>query len=203
LIFLVNDRFQGMRLSGEMLLGSNTPIGTVTGNFTFIYLKQYQRADELSRKAVVTYLMALLSTRYNLFHAPSSLAAGVALYEQDRYLGTRGYLVPLSGIAARYSTFSQREAWRESDGTWNRLGAHPVLAYQDALAMVHVIVGSHGGAPALIRLGKAFKRMRVTPGQRYTSEQLDQAFRTALGVTFDTVAAEARAYVAGGSWKYG
>ena len=34
--------------------------------------------------------MTLLAARFNLFHAPESLVTGVAAYEQNAYLNSKG-----------------------------------------------------------------------------------------------------------------
>ena len=94
--------------------------------------------------------------------------------------------------------------WRITRRGWGLTGGRSQLAFEDALAIAHVIEASHGGPAAVIRLGKWFKAIALPAGAgTYSTAQLDRAFRAALGVSFATVAGEARSYVAGGSWKFG
>ncbi len=204
LIFLVNGRAQGEQLSGTRIDGSTTPLGTVSGNFTYVFLRPYQQGSALERNGSIVYLMTLLAARFNLFHAPESLVTGVAAYEQNAYLNTKGYIVPLDRIAAAYPGYASAATWRVTRRGWGVTGSRSQLAFEDALAIAHVIEASHGGPAAVIRLGKRFKAIRLpAAGGRYSTAQLDRAFRAALGVSFATVAGEAHSYVAGGSWKFG
>jgi hypothetical protein len=201
LIFLVEDRSQGEELSGANLVGQTTPLGSVNGSFTYVYLTRYRRVDAVGRASSIVYLMTLLASRTEFAHAPTSLWAGTAAYEEDAYLETRGYILPLDGIAAAYPGYPSLARWRSTDVGWGVSGAQVRLASQDALAMVHVIVASHGGAPALRRLGRAFAGL--TPGTAgYTPSQVGTAFSRGLGTSFAAVSAQARAYVAGGDWKF-
>jgi len=203
LVFVVNDREQGQELSGRVLGSEPTPLGTLDGNVVYVYLRPYQHADAITRDASTVYLMTLLAGRFNLLRAPWSLAVGVAGYEQNAYLNTKGYILPLEQVQAAYPGFASATIWRSQDKDWGLSGTQARVAAEDAVAMVHVIVANHGGSAAIIRLGKRFKQQRVPPGTDFSPAQVRKAFQAALGVSFDQVLSEAHSYVAGGSWKYG
>ena len=151
----------------------------------------------------MVYLMTLLAGRFNLFHAPWSLAVGVAGYEQNEYLNTKGYISTLAQIQAAYPGYASAAVWRSQDKDWGLSGARRRLAVEDVVAVVHVIIANHGGSAAIIRLGKQFKGQRVPPGSDFSPAQVRKAFQAALGVSYDQVLSEAHSYVAGGSWKFG
>jgi hypothetical protein len=60
--------------------------------------------------------------------------------------------------------------------------------------MTTVIMDENGGVPALSRLGAAFRAEHAR--RDFTAAQVEHAFQTALGVSFQHVVAEARAYAA-------
>ena len=197
LILAVNDAAQADQLLGRDA-GQVLPAGSVAGPFAFVFLNQYRRIDPISRGAVITALMTHLATAPSLRHAPTSLRAGVDAYEQNRYLNSRGYGLPLDRIAAAYPGYPTLDRWTMREPLWGLNGAAQQLAGQDALAMVHVILTRHGGAPALRRLGRAFGHT----GSHITADDVRRAFQHALGVSFATVVGEAHAYAKGGSWKF-
>jgi hypothetical protein len=197
LIFVVDDAAQAERLIGRDV-GQVLPAGSVAGPFAYVFLRQYRRIDPISRGAVVTALMTHLATELALRHAPTSLRAGVDAYEQNRYLNSRGYVLPLDRIAAAYPGYPTLARWTSRQPLWGLNGRAQQLAGQDALAMVHVILTRHGGAPALRRLGKAFAHT----GSDITAADVRRAFRSALDVSFASVVGEAHAYAQGGSWKF-
>ena len=57
--------------------------------------------------------------------------------------------------------------------------------------MSAVIIEQHGGVPALARLSRAYRSFHR---DHYSPDQVRAAFQQALGVSFDTVVAEAHAY---------
>ena len=199
LIFLVKDRDQGERLIGHDI-GQTAVLGSVSDSFTYVFLHQYRRVDEVGRASSIAGMMTLLATRIMFRHVPTSLQQGVSAFEQDIYLGGRGFILPLSGIASAYPGYPTLQRWTTTQSLWGVGGSAQQLASQDALAMAHVIIASHGGVPALRRLGRAF---RNASGGDFTPAQVHAAFRRALRVSFDSVLAEAHAYVAGGSWRFG
>ena len=199
LIFLVKDREQGQQLIGHDI-GQTAVLGTVSDSFTYVFMRQYRRVDDVSQSSSVTGMMTLLATRVMFRHVPTSLQQGVASYEENAYLNGRGFLLPLDGIAVAYPGYPTLKRWTTTDSLWGLEGHGQQLAGQDALAMGHVIISSHGGVAALKRLGRAF---RNASGGDFTPAQVRAAFRRALHASFDQVVSEAHAYVAGGSWKFG
>ena len=203
LAFIVNDRVQGEQLSGRAIGDGAVPLGTLDHNVLYIYLRPYQRASTIIRDSSMVYLMTLLAGRFNLFHAPWSLAIGVAGYEEIQYLNTKGYISTLAHIQAAYPGYDSATVWRSQDENWGLSGARRRLAVEDSLAVVHVIIANHGGSAAIIRLGKQFRQQRVPPGSDFSPAQVRKAFQAALGVSYDQVLSEAHSYVAGGTWKFG
>jgi hypothetical protein len=197
LIFAVADAYRAERLSGRVL-AQVLPAASVAGPFAYVFLDRYRRIDPVSRGAVITAVLTHLATAPSLKHGPTSLRAGVDAYEQNRYLNRRGYVLPLDRIAAAYPGYPTLDRWTTREPLWGLNGAAQQLAGQDALAMVHVILTRHGGAPVLRRLGKAFAHT----GSDITSADVRRAFQRALGVSFASVVAEAHAYAKGGSWKF-
>ncbi|MDX6592097.1 MAG: hypothetical protein QOJ13_1293 [Gaiellales bacterium] len=198
LIFLVKDREQGEQLSG-VGVSRQTPLGTLAQDFTYVFLRQYAAVDEVGRSSSVVALMTMLATREMLGRGPTSLTNGVATYEEDRYLATRGFILPLDDIERAYPAYPSLARWSTAAPLWGLSGKAGLLASQDSLAMVHVIVQNHGGVAALRRLGKAFASHGIVD---FTPRQVRGAFRKALKVSFESVRDEARAYVASGDWKY-
>jgi hypothetical protein len=197
LIFLVKDPAQAAQVIGRDV-GQVLPAGSVAGPFAYVFLGQYRKVDPISRGAVITALMTRLATTPSLEHAPTSLRNGVDAYEQNRYLNSHGYVLPLDRIAAAYPGYPTLARWTSRQPLWGLNGPAQQLAGQDALAMVHVILTRHGGAPALRRLGRAFGHT----GSDVTAADVRHAFIRALGVSFASVVSEAHAYAKGGSWKF-
>jgi len=197
LILLVDDASQAERLIGRNV-GQVLPAGSVAGPFAYVFLRRYRTIDPVSRGALITGLMTHLATAPSLRQAPTSLRAGVDAYEQNRYLNRRGYVLPLDRIAAAYPGYPTLDRWTTREPLWGLNGTAQRLAGQDALAMVHVILTRHGGAPALRRLGRAFEHT----GSDITAANVRRAFQQALGVSFASVVDEAHAYARGGSWKF-
>ena len=197
LILAVEDSTQADQVMGRDV-GQVLPAGSVSGPFAYVFLRQYRRIDPVSRGAMMTGLMTHLATQRSLGRAPTSLRAGVDAYEQNRYLNSRGYGLPLDRIAAAYPAYPTLDRWTTRQPLWGLNGPAQQLAGQDALAMVHVILTRHGGAPALRRLGRAFDHT----GSDITPADVQRAFRRALGVSFASVVSEAHAYAKGGSWKF-
>jgi hypothetical protein len=203
-IFLVADRSQGEKLAGRTIDSSVTPLGTQSSSFVYIFLRQYRQADVEIQRSSVVYLETLLATRSLLQRGPQSLWAGVAAYEEDADLRSRHFLLPLDGIQSAYGRgYPTLARWTSTATDWGQSGNAAELASQDALAIVHEIIAAHGGTAAVRRLGQRFAALRQPPGLPFTASQVQAAFQRALGVSFATVLGEARAYVAGGSWRYG
>jgi hypothetical protein len=197
LIFLVKDRDQGEQLIGYSI-GQSAPLGTVSRGFVYVFLRQYQPIESLGRASSVVALMTLLSSRIMLENTPTSLQNGLAAYEEDAYLGGRGYILPLDGVTSTYPGYPSLTRWTSTDSLWGLEGNAQSLANQDALAFTHVLLEKHGGVAGLRRLGKAF----AAQGNTLTPAKVRKAFLKGLHVSFDSVLAEAHAYAASGDWKY-
>jgi hypothetical protein len=142
--------------------------------------------------------MTLLSSRIMLENTPTSLQNGLAAYEEDAYLGGRGYILPLDGITSAYPGYPSLTRWTSTDSLWGLEGNAQSIANQDALAFTPVLLEKHGGVAGLRRLGKAF----AAQGNTLTPAKVRKAFLKGLHVSFDSVLAEAHAYAASGDWKY-
>jgi hypothetical protein len=197
LIFLVKDRDQGEQLIGYSI-GQSAPLGTVSRGFVYVFLQQYQPIDDVGKSSSVVALMTLLASRIMLEHSPTSLQDGVASYEEDAYLGGRGYILPLEQVTAAYPGYPSLQRWTSTDSLWGLEGSAQQLASQDALAITHVVLEKHGGVGGLRRLGKAF----AAQGGTLTPAKVRKAFMKGLHVSFDSVLAEAHAYAASGDWKF-
>jgi hypothetical protein len=192
------DRDQGEQLIGYSI-GQSAPLGTVSRGFVYVFLRQFQPIDAFGRASSVVAMMTLLSSRIMLEHAPTSLQNGVATYEEDAYLGGRGYILPLDSISAAYPGYPSLQRWTATDSLWGLEGSAESLANQDALAVTHVVLEKHGGVAGLRRLSKAFA---AQGGGAMTAARVRRAFLKGLHVSFDSVLAEAHAYVSSGDWKY-
>jgi hypothetical protein len=117
------------------------------------------------------------------------------MYEESRYLEEHGSGFSLEEVAAYYyhHAFPSIRIWELRTSDWGLPSRRSInVAYEDALAMTHVIMDEHGGVLALARLGAAFRRYGGPP--TFTAAQVDHAFRSALGVPFAQVVAEVHAY---------
>ena len=133
LILAVEDSTQADQVMGRDV-GQVLPAGSVSGPFAYVFLRQYRRIDPVSRGAMMTGLMTHLATQRSLGRAPTSLRAGVDAYEQNRYLNSRGYGLPLDRIAAAYPAYPTLDRWTTRQPLWGLNGPAQQLAGQDALA---------------------------------------------------------------------
>jgi hypothetical protein len=131
--------------------------------------------------------------------APTSLAEGLAQYEQDRYLHRHHSGMPLAAIGRAYRRgFPTVERWRSADVEWGLRSLPAIqLSYDDAEAMVRTVLVRHGGMVALRRLATGFAGRQESSG--YSLEAVRAVFRDALGVPLLRVEREARAWVWGAS----
>ena len=194
-IFLVDQKAQGERLAHVDLGKVRTPAGFQYSSFAYVDLPAWRALPEVAQDSMIAHELTHVVTRPMLDLAPHSLLEGIAMYEESRYLEEHGSGFSLEDVAAYYyhHAFPSMRIWQLRSFDWGLPSARSIdVAYEDALAMTHVIVDEHGGVPALARLGAAFRR---DGGPRvFTPAQVDHAFRAALGVPFVKVVAEARAY---------
>ena len=195
-IFLVDQKAQGERLAHVDLGKVRTPAGFQYSSFAYVDLPAWRALPEIAQESMIAHELTHVVTRPMLDLAPHSLLEGIAMYEESEYLaehGAGGF--SLEDVAAFYyhHAFPSMRIWERRQFDWGLPNTRAInVAYEDALAMTHVIVDEHGGVPALARLGAAFRRYGGPLD--FTATQVDHAFRSALGVPFAQVVAEAHAY---------
>ncbi len=115
------------------------------------------------------------------------------MYEEERYLNSLGYGRSFALIRSYYrSGFPSDKVWGLQNFDWGLTNGNAIDAcYLDGEAMSAVIIEQHGGVPALARLARAYRSFHRN---HYSPDQVRAAFQQALGVSFDTVVAEAHAY---------
>jgi hypothetical protein len=202
-IFLIDNRSQGERLAHVDLGKVRTPAGFQYSSFTYIDLPAWRALPNIEQESMVVHELTHVVTRPMLAGAPHSLLEGIAMYEEDAYLGQSGQTMGLDAIDAYYlhNAFPTLLVWRRRESDWGLPNVRAInLSYLDALAMTHAIMADNGGVPALRRLGAAFRAQHAR--RDFTAAQVERAFRAALGVSFQRVESEAHGYanqvVAGG-----
>ena len=125
---------------------SAVPLGTLDHNVLYVYLRPYQRASTIIRDSSMVYLMTLLAGRFNLFHAPWSLAIGVAGYEEIEYLNTKGYILAARAHPGCVPWIRQRNGLAVAGrglGAERRSPADSPSRTRSRSS--HVIIANHGG----------------------------------------------------------
>ncbi len=194
-IFLIDNRSQGERLAHVDLGKVRTPAGFQYSSFTYIDLAAWRGLPNIEQASMVVHELTHVVTRPMLAGAPHSLLEGIAMYEENAYLGQSGQTMLLDEIAAYYArnAFPTLVVWRRRESDWGLPNVRAInLSYLDALAMTHAIMAQNGGVPALRRLGAAFRAEHAR--RDFTAAQVEHAFRSALGVPFERVVAEAHAF---------
>ena len=194
-IFLVDQKAQGERLAHVDLGKVRTPAGFQYSSFAYVDVPAWRALPEVAQESMIAHELTHVVTRPMLDLAPHSLLEGIAMYEESNYLAEHGSGFSLEDVAAYYyhHAFPSMRIWQQRSFDWGLPDPRSInVAYEDALAMTHVIMDEHGGVPALARLGAAFRRYGGP--LRFTPAQVDHAFRAALGVPFARVVAEAHAY---------
>src|SRR5205085_5707803 len=134
-------------------------------------------------------------TRPMLTDAPHSLLEGIAMYEEDRFLRLygQGTSLDLLYVYQAHDAFPSLRIWERRETDWGLSDLRSIdVCYLDGLAMTHAILDRNGGVPALRRLGAAFRAQHAR--RDYTAAQVERAFHRALGVSFERVVRESRAY---------
>ena len=112
------------------------------------------------------------------------------LVDRERYLTTNHQLAQMSETDL---SLAQKGIDIESRIARLRRDLRSIdVCYLDGLAMTHAILDRNGGVPALRRLGAAFRAQHAR--RDYTAAQVERAFHRALGVSFERVVRESRAY---------
>jgi hypothetical protein len=195
-IFLVDNRSQGERLAHVDLGKVRTPAGFQYSSFAYVDLPLWRTLPSIDQASMVDHELTHVVTRPMLADAPHSLLEGIAEYEENQYVGDYGERIPLDAIAPYYihNAFPSLRLWERRESDWGLPNVRVInLAYQDALAMTHVIMTENGGVAGLRRLGAAFRAEHAR--RDFTAAQVQRAFSRGLHVSFGRVAAEARAYV--------
>ena len=199
LIFITSDWKQAARIvPGDY---STEPTGVTLQGLVILNEAQWRYWGDPGAQGVVVHELTHLETEPELAAAPTSLAEGLAQYEQDGYLHRHGSRIPLGDIARAYRHgYASVQRWRSQTVEWGLRSPHQVeLAYDDGEAIVRTVIVRHGGLPALRRLARRFDRASVSFG--YTAGQVRTAFRKALGVSLQQVEREAHAWVWSRRWQ--
>jgi hypothetical protein len=194
-IFLVDQKKQAERLAHVDLGKVRTPAGFQYSSFAYIDLPEWNQMPGVDQDSMVAHELTHVVTRPMLDGAPHSLLEGIAMYEESAYLAAHGSGMSIADVAAYYyhHDFPSMKVWELRATDWGLPNVDAIqICYEDALVMTHVIMDEYGGAAALARLGATFRRYGGP--MRFTPAQVDHAFRTALGVPFTRVVAEAHAY---------
>jgi hypothetical protein len=180
--------------TAEQVAGVEMPqeaIGAEYDGVVYLRAGEWAGEDEVERDALLVHELTHVASAGLVAGGPLSLVEGVARYEEQRYVASRGLRWPYRYIAAAYRTgYPSLERWRWSHG-WGVHGRLPTwLAYEDGAAIVGAVIRD-GGDAGLRRLGAAFRRDGVSG--LFTPNQVGRAFRAAVGRPFAAVAAQARA----------
>jgi hypothetical protein len=179
--------------TAERVAGIEMPqeaIGAEYDGVVYLRAGEWAGEDEVERDALLVHELTHVASAGIVAGGPLSLIEGVARYEEQRYVASRGLHWPYRYIADAYRAgYPSLERWRWSNG-WGVHGTLPTwLAYEDGAAIVGAVIRDGGGA-GLRRLGAAFRRDGVSG--LFTTAQVGRAFRVAVGHPFAVVAAQAR-----------
>ena len=193
LVYLVAGLKQGEKLAGVSIGRKETPAGWQYKDFAYIDYPVWLGYDNVDQESTVAHELTHVASHTMLAGAPHSLLEGVAMYEEERYLNSLGYGRSFALIRSYYrSGFPSDKVWGLQSFDWGLTNGNAIDAcYLDGEAMSAVIIEQHGGVPALARLARAYRSFHRN---HYSPDQVRTAFQQALGVSFDTVVAEAHAY---------
>jgi hypothetical protein len=189
LIFMTDSWSTAERVAGVEM--PQEAIGAEYDGVVYLRASEWAGEDEVERDALLVHELTHVASGALVSGGPLSLIEGVARYEEQRYVASRGVRWPYRYIAAAYRAgYPSLERWRWSNG-WGVHGTLPTwLAYEDGAAIVAAVIRD-GGDAGLRRLGAAFRRDGVQG--LFTPTQVGRAFRAAVGRPFAVVAAQARA----------
>ena len=202
-VFVVDSRQQGEKLSGVPIVRKELPQGFVVNGLAYIEWPEWAGGDVLERDGTIAHELTHIASTGMLGRSPHSLIEGLAMYEEDQFLrGLRFHLLlgPIASVYA-HGGFPSAAIWGRRATDWGISNANDVdLCYEDAQAMTTMIMERHGGVSGLRRLAHAFNAMHASHhGLLYSPAQVREAFQRGLGVSFDQVVAEAHAYAASDS----
>jgi hypothetical protein len=189
LIFMVGSWRTAERVAGVEM--PQEAIGAEYDGIVYLRAGAWAGEDVVERDALLVHELTHVASAGLVSGGPLSLVEGVARYEEQRYVASRGVSWPYRYIATAYRAgYPSLERWRWSHG-WGVHGTLPTwLAYEDGAAIVGAVIRD-GGDAGLRRLGAAFRREGVSG--LFTPTQVGRAFRAAVGRPFAAVAAQARA----------
>jgi hypothetical protein len=198
-VFVVDTRKQGEKLSGVPIVRKEIPQGFVVNGLAYIEWPEWAGGGVVERDATIAHELTHVASWGLLGRSPHSLFEGLAMAEEDRYLRGLGYHMPLANIARAYAdgSFPSLTVWRTRITDWGLSNPAAVdLCYEDGQAMAAVILKRYGPS-GIARLARAFNAMHASHrGLEYSEAQVRDAFQRGLGVSFDQVVAEAHAYAA-------
>jgi hypothetical protein len=189
-IFLTRSWGQAQRVAGAPM--PEDAVGAEYQGLVYVDVPAWARSAPAYRDALIVHELTHVASARLVAGGPLSLIEGVARYEEQNYALAAGAGWPYRYLAAAYERgYPSLERWEWTFGHWMVRRPLPTwLAYEDGAAIVRAVVRD-GGDAALRRLGAAFRRDRVAG--RFTARQVDRAFRSAVGRSFATVVAQARA----------
>ncbi len=189
IVFMTDSWGAAERVAGIAM--PHEAIGAEYDGVVYLRAGPWEGEDEVERDALLVHELTHVASAGLVAGGPLSLVEGVARYEEQRYVASRGVRWPYRYIAAAYRAgYPSLERWRWSHG-WGVHGTLPTwLAYEDGAALVGAVIRD-GGDAGLRRLGAAFRREGVSG--LFTPTQVGRAFRAAVGRPFAAVAAQARA----------
>jgi hypothetical protein len=194
-IFLVDERKQGEQLAHVDLGKVRTPAGFQYSSFAYVDLPAWRKLGDVQKSSMVVHELTHVVTRPMLDGAPHSLLEGIAMVEENRYLKEYGQTMLLDSLEAayRHGQFPSLRIWERRESDWGLPNVRAInISYLDGLVMTHVILTENGGVRGLARLGAAFRAEHAR--RDFTAGQVEHAFRSALGVSFQRVVAEAHTF---------
>ena len=189
-IFMTGSWKRASRVAGVPM--PHEAVGAEYQGLVYLKTSAWAQTPAVQRESVLVHELTHVASAPLVAGGPLSLVEGVARYEEQQYALAAGLGWPFRYLAAAYERgYPSLARWRWTFGHWMLRGAAPTwLAYEDGAAIVRAVLRDGGGA-GLRRLAAALRRDGVAG--RFTSRQLNRAFRAAVGRSFAAVAAQARA----------
>ena len=146
IVFVVDSRRQGEKLSGVKIFRKEVPQGFVIHGVAYIEWPAWESGNVLEQDGTIAHELTHVASMAYLARAPHSLLEGLAMFEEDRYLHTLGDPAgrDRSPLPCRRLPQRRRVDTRATD--WGLRSAGSVnLCYEDGQAMSAVIYERHGG----------------------------------------------------------
>jgi hypothetical protein len=189
-IFMTSSWAGASRVSGVPM--PHEAVGAEYHGLVYLKTSTWAETPAVERDSVLVHELTHVASAPLVAGCPLSLVEGVARYEEQRYSLAAGAGWPFRYLAAAYRRgYPSLARWRWTFGHWMLRRPGPTwLAYEDGAAIVRAVLRD-GGDAGLHRLAGAFRRDGLAG--RFTAAQVNRAFRAAVGRSFATVAAQARA----------